>query len=322
MIITRAPMRICLAGGGTDLRTFSELHDTIVLSMAIDKYVYITMKKNCLDDSLRLQYSKTEVVEDVSLLEHDRARTTLDLYRIRNGYEITSIADLPSNTGLGSSSTYLVALLTAMRTEKRMDISPQTLAQEACRIEIDLLKEPIGIQDQYISAYGGIREIEIEQNYPWVKDVNIPINGINSFINNAHMYYLNVRRSASDVLKEQNSGKSEKTLLKIRDMAYKFKEALEKQNFDDYGLLLDEYWQEKKKLSNKVSISAVDEIYDLVKKEYNVLGGKIVGAGGGGFLMLYCNKDHMKLENFMNSLGYKRMLYQPDYRGARVVAEV
>lgn len=315
-------MRICLGGGGTDLPWFYEDNDTSVFSMAIDKYVYVTMKKNCLDEQLRLQYSKTEIVEDVSLLEHDRARASLDIHGIKNGYEITSIADLPSNTGLGSSSTFLVALLTAIRTEKRMDISPNIIAKEACRVEIDILKEPIGIQDQYIAAYGGIREIEIESAYPWVKNMNISVNGINSFINNAHMYYLNVRRSASEVLRNQTPLKNEKTLKNIRDMGYKFQNALENSKFDDYGYLLDEYWQEKKKLSDKVSISAVDDVYDKVKREYNVLGGKIVGAGGGGFLMLYCNKEHEKLESFMKTQGYKRMLYQPDYRGACVVAEV
>jgi D-glycero-alpha-D-manno-heptose-7-phosphate kinase len=318
-------MRVCLGGGGTDLPSFYEKHGGFVFSMAIDKYVYITLKKNILNDELRLQYSKTEIVDEVSNLQHDRAREALIQHSIKNGYEITSIADLPSNTGLGSSSTFLVALLTALRTQKRLDTTPMIVAEEACRIEINLLNEPVGKQDQTISAWGGVKLMEIEKSgYVNVSSLKNSHGSINSFINNAHIYSLGIRRSASEVLKEQNqmSPQTEESLLKIKDMGYRFYEAFEKENFDDYGRLLDEYWIEKKKLSNKVSVSSVDKIYEEVKREYNVLGGKIIGAGGGGFLMLYCNKEHQKLENFMKSKGFPRLFYQTDYQGAKVVADL
>ena len=268
MIIARAPFRITLGGGGTDLPSFYEKHGGFVLSMALDKYIYVCLKDLHMSKKVRLQYSKTEIVDSVDDLQHNRARRALKRHNMLHGYEIVSIADLPASSGLGSSGSYLVALLTAIRSYLRLPADPETVANEACEIEIRDLEEPVGKQDQYISAYGGIQELHIS------KSGNVDV-------------------------------KSAKVT--PHDMS------------DLLSRLLHEHWENKKKMSNKISFGKVDNLYETARSDYSVLGGKIIGAGGGGFLMLYSSDKESGLQQFMESSGLIRLDYGVDTRGATIV---
>lgn len=317
MIITRTPFRITLGGGGTDLPSFYEKYGGLVVSMAIDKYVYITLKPDYFEKLCKLRYSEIEIVEHPKFLKNSRAREALLLHNV-SAVEINTCADLPSNSGLGSSGSFLVGLLKAVRELKLLDTSPAVVAEEACHVEINRLCEPVGKQDQYIASFGGVKVFEITKNGD-VKVNELQID--NLLIDNMHVYFLNVFRNASDVLREQSclNNNVADVLNDIKSYGYRSIELLQSGNFDEYGLLLDSYWSLKKKLSTKISLSSVDELYEEVKKNYGVLGGKIIGAGGGGFLLLYVNKNHNKLEQFMKSVGMLRLPYAISASGSRVV---
>jgi D-glycero-alpha-D-manno-heptose-7-phosphate kinase len=309
-----------LGGGGTDLPSYYKNNGGMVISMAINKYMYITLKPDEFENLYKIRYSEIESVSDPTKLKHSRARECLLLHKISGGIEINSCADLSANSGLGSSGTFLVGLLKGIREYKRLNVEPEVVADEACRIEIDILNEPVGKQDQYIASYGGIRIFEINKDGK-VSQRNLKLSNFSEFIQNTHVYSLNVKRNASDILKEQNkmSGNTQQTLDRVKEYGYKTLEILESGNYDEYGLLLDKYWTLKKSLSNQISISFVDEIYEEAKQKYGVLGGKIIGAGGGGFIMLYCPKEGKKLQQFMEEKGMWRLNYSPDYTGSRVI---
>lgn len=319
MILSRTPLRITIGGGGTDLPSFYQKHGGFVISLAINKYIYITYKPDHFERNLKLRYSRIEIVDDVSQLVHHRAKEALMLHGIRNGCEINSCADIPSQTGLGSSGSFLVGLLNVIREYKRIDRSPHVLAEEACHIEIDRLGEPVGKQDQFIAAYGGLKKFEIsEDGEVTASDVNMTFGAIQQLLSNMHVYYLRVKRDASDILVEQKQLKnnSEQSLMKVKEYGYETLRLIESGDFDSYGRLLDEYWRVKKRLSNKISLSFVDELYERVKAEYGVLGGKIIGAGGGGFLLLYAPTNKTELDAFMAASGYERLHYNMDEKGS------
>ena len=322
MIISRTPLRITLGGGGTDLPSYYSKHGGFVVSMAIDKYIYLTYKPDSFEKKIKLRYSQLESVSRASELKNHRARQVLLNHGITSECEINSCADLPSNTGLGSSGSFLVGLLNCVKEFQRLNQEPKILAEEACFIEIDQLKEPVGKQDQYIAAYGGIKALEINKNGEVnVSNVSIPEDLLFNFIPNLCVYYLNVKRDASDILRDQQKlvGNSEGILNIVRSHGYKTIDLLLKGKFDEYGALMDEYWQLKKQLSNKITLPVVDEIYEHVKKTYNVLGGKIIGAGGGGFLLLYCNNSQNLLNEFMSSKGYSRLYFNIDLHGSTIL---
>jgi len=322
MIISRTPLRITLAGGGTDLPSFYSKHGGFVVSMAINKYIYLTYKQDFFENELKLRYSHIEIVKNSSELKNHRAKEALMLHGINSSCEINSCADLPSNTGLGSSGSFLVGLLNLIREHKKLNTEPKILAEEACDIEINRLKEPVGKQDQYIASYGGLKTFEIDKNgNVIVNSFNINENTLKELISNTCIYFLNVKRDASEVLVDQKNlkGNSEDVLKIIKAQAQQTIQYLIDSDLDSYGRLMDDYWNLKKQLSNKISIPIVDEIYEITKKDYNVLGGKIIGAGGGGFLMLYCNKHHTKLDQFMQSAGYSRLHFNIDNVGSTIL---
>jgi D-glycero-alpha-D-manno-heptose-7-phosphate kinase len=322
MILSRTPLRITLAGGGTDLPSFYSKNEGFVVSMAINKYIYLTFKEDFFETDLKLRYSNIEIVKNVYELKNHRAKEALLLHGIKNSCEINSCADLPSNTGLGSSGSFLVGLLNLVREYKRLNTEPKILADEACDIEINRLNEPVGKQDQYIAAFGGIKIFEIDKKgNVSVNNLQINQNTLKELISNTCIYFLNVKRDASEVLVDQKNlkGNSEELLKIIKKQAYQTVEYLKNSDLDSYGKIMDEYWNLKKQLSNKISIPIVDEIYETVKKDFNVLGGKIIGAGGGGFLMLYCNKNHLKLDEFMKSAGYSRLHFNIDNIGSTIL---
>ena len=320
MIVTRTPFRFTIGGGGTDLPSYYSKRGGFVASMAINKYLYITLKPDDIENRLKMRYSEIENVSDVSLLKHSRARFALRHHGIETGLEINTCADISSNSGLGSSGSFLVGLLNAIREFKNENRSPVVLAEEACHIEIDQMGEPVGKQDQYIAAFGGMNVFEIERD--GVVSVRpIEIRNTADFLSNLQVYSLNTFRNASEILSEQNKmSKNTETILDtVKEYGYLSVEHLETANFDEYGLLMDKYWNLKRQLSSKISVNKFDYIYDEVKKNHSVLGGKIIGAGGGGFLMLYVNKNHAALQKFMEKSGFWRLHFGVDKIGSTVL---
>lgn len=329
MILTRTPFRITLGGGGTDLPAFYEKHGGYVLALGIDKYMYVGLNVPYADRKVRLHYTKSEAVDRVDELEHDLAREALRAHGISDAIEIASLADLPAGTGLGSSSAYLVGLLNGLRTYLREPTSSEMLADEACRIELDTLKKPIGKQDQYMAAFGGLTELHISPSgIVRTERVDIPGYAISEFLSNTHLYYTNVQRTTTQILGEQTQalsrsyGNVESSLLEILDIGLRIGQAFRKLDFDSFGRLMHEHWMAKKRLSGKVTVPSVEELYDYVREHFGVLGGKVVGAGGGGFVMLYCPHNGAALTAFMESRGMARLTYNAEFEGSKVIANV
>ena len=330
MIITRTPFRITLGGGGTDLPSYYSQHGGFIFAMAITHYMYVMTNPPTIDRKIRLHYTKSETVDHVSKLEHELAREALRYNGIEDKMEISSMADLPSGTGLGSSSCYLVGLLMALNNYRRSYVPLQKLAEQACDIELRILQKGVGKQDQYMAAFGGMTLLDIEKDGAVkVTALETSIGGISEFIANTHLYYTGFRRDATVVLADQDRamktsapsmrGVVEDSLSKIKDLGYQLYDAIVEEDFDKWGYLTHEHWMLKKQLSSKVSITKIDKLYEEVCKNHNVLGGKVVGAGGGGFLLLYCNKNHGQLERFMATQGMPRLHYSVEPEGCKVM---
>jgi len=324
MIITKAPLRITLAGGGTDLPDFYTKYGGSVTSMAIDKYIFVNFKRNILDNLVRLRYLKTEEVESINKLSNERARETLKHFKIFDQCEITSIGDLPASTGLGSSGSYLVALITAIQKYKNNNMSNHDIAELACKIEMEELNEPVGKQDQFIASYGGIKTFNINTNgNVSVENFEFSSDDLKTFINNNRIYYTGVQRSASDILKSQKTNQInfEDKMKKISDLSHKFVTSLKEKRYDHYGTLLNEHWMHKKALSPHMTTDNIDQIYYHLMNNGSILGGKIIGAGGGGFLLVYCNNNHSFVDDYMSSKGLIRLKYNVDFDGTKVIYE-
>jgi len=324
MIVTRTPVRIPLGGGGTDLPSYYTQYGGSLLSAAIDKYIYITVNKR-FEDSVRVSYSVTEIAEEAEKIKHPIVREALKLLNIDSGVEITSIADVPSNTGLGTSSSFTVGLLHALHTYKREKISARELAEEACFLEIELLKEPIGKQDQYVAAYGGLICLEIDRlGNTQVQQLHLSEDARDQLESNTLLFYTGIRRSAGEVLKCQNKAisanleKVVESLHRIKKIGEKAKEAFQKENLDRFGKLLDIHWQTKKKLSNKIISSQVNRWYEMAKRN-GASGGKLMGAGGGGFFMFYCNNGKNGFRKIMRKEGLREMPFRLDFEGSKVL---
>lgn len=331
MIVTRTPFRVTLGGGGTDLPSYYEKYGGFIFAMGIDKYMYVMTNPPTVDSKIRLHYSQSETVDHVSQLRHELAREALRFHGIEDKFEISSMADLPAGTGVGSSSCYLVGLLTALHHYRRDYVPLQTLAEEACHIELNILKKGIGKQDQYMAVYGGLTVLDISTDGTVkVRSVNLGSGSLAALVANTHIYYTGRLRNTLEVLTDQNEAMKSKaqpnhqrvaeSLHRIKDLGYRILDAIEHEDFDAWGQMLDEHWQHKKRMSAKISLSVVDRLYDEVRDQYGVLGGKIIGAGGGGFLMLYCPKNHTRLEQFMRSQGMPRLHYMVEHEGSKVVA--
>jgi D-glycero-alpha-D-manno-heptose-7-phosphate kinase len=330
VIITRTPFRVTLGGGGTDLPSYYSRHGGFIFGMGIDKYMYIMVNPPIVDEKVRLHYSRSETVDHASELKHELARVALLHHGIERGIEISSMADLPDGTGLGSSSCYLVGLLMALHHYRRDHVPLSVLAEEACTLELDVLRKGIGKQDQYMAVFGGLTVLEIAPGGGVnVRTVDLPTGSVDAFVANTHLYYTGLRRSAEEVLREQDTAMRENgaaqqpvasSLHAIKDLGYRILEAVEEEEFDRWGELLHEHWCAKKRLSSRISVSQVDALYDHVRREFGVLGGKIAGAGGGGFLMLYCPRQHKRLEAYMAAQGMPRLHYKVAYEGTKVIA--
>jgi D-glycero-alpha-D-manno-heptose-7-phosphate kinase len=334
MIITRTPFRITLGGGGTDLPSFYEQHGGFVFSMAINKYMFLLLnKRSVADRKIMLRYSQVETVSTLDEIRHPLAREAFRLHNLQDNIELTSIADMPAQSGLGSSGSFIVGLLTAIRAFKNQPALPHVVAEEACYIEMNILKEKVGKQDQFIAAYGGFRTFEIGRDGAvTVGTVPVDFITVNELVSKARIYYTGVQRSATSVLQHQDEAMKRRenpsharvteSLCQIMEIGRNIKTAFEKRDLDAFARLMDDHWTCKKRLSSSVSLSHLDQLYDQVKKEFGVLGGKIIGAGGGGFFMLYCPQKGRELDAFMASHGMPRISYFPSLKGAHVVSDL
>jgi D-glycero-alpha-D-manno-heptose-7-phosphate kinase len=290
VIITQTPLRISFFGGGTDFPDFFRKEGGSVLTSAIDRYIFVIVKER-FDEKIRVGYTRTELVDDIDQIQHELVRECLRKTGIRSRVEIATMGDIPdSGSGLGSSSTVTVGLLNAMYQYLGEPRDPETLAQEASQIELEVLAKPIGIQDQYIGAYGGQRFISFGQDGRVLVEPLDLYGGDWHFLNERLMlFFTNVTRHAETILDEQkrNIDLRGDILREMKRLALKAQRCLREGALDDFGLLLDEGWQLKKQLASKISNDGIDEIYDAARKA-GALGGKIAGAGGGGFLLLYC----------------------------------
>ena len=291
MIISQTPLRISFAGGGTDFKDYYKNFDGgVVISTAIDKYVYVIIKKR-FDKNIRIGYSITELVDEVDSIKHDLVREGLKRAKISGGVEISTMADIPSTgSGLGSSSSVTVGLLNAMYAFQGIQKTSEELAKEACEIEIDILKKPIGKQDQYIAAYGSLREIHFKKDGKVkVDEIKIPEEVKEKLNRNLLLFYTGEKRDSSTVLLEQKNNINTffNTLNEMKAMVPEFKKALQKGEIDEFGRLLHSTWEYKKSLASKITNSHIDKLYEKAI-DAGALGGKIAGAGGGGFLLLYC----------------------------------
>lgn len=293
MIISQTPLRISFFGGGTDFREFFQEEPGWVLSSAIDKYIFVTVKER-FDDKIRVGYTRTELVDSIDEVEHELVRECLRKTGITKSIEINTMADIPSEgSGLGSSSTLTVGLLHAMYMYLGTPKDHAALAREACEIEIDILKKPIGVQDQYIAAYGGQRFFEFCSDGDMAVQSIAMEPAIARRLNQSLMlFYTNVARKAESVLAEQRENiRDRRTILReMKSMAVTGRSLLERGQIDQFGSLMHEAWLLKKQLASKVSNASIDALYDTAVAA-GALGGKITGAGGGGFLMLYCPRE-------------------------------
>lgn len=326
MIITRTPFRVTLGGGGTDLPSYYSKFGGFIFSFALDKYMYLYVNRPIVDDLIRVKYSKSETVSSLDDVEHDIARACMVKNKINNAIEITSMADIPAGSGLGSSSTYTVGLLNALHTMNRDYLTLQELAEEACFIEINELQKPMGKQDQYIAVYGGFTTLEIARDGSVsVNKANINYNTIDDLRRNLIMFYTGKQRTNKKILSEQRKATEKdddqvlRSLHYIKESGYKILELLEKGDITELGKMFDEHWQYKKKLAKGVSNPEFDSIYELAKKN-GALGGKISGAGGGGFFTFYCEEDHDKLRTVMLSQGLRELKFDFDFEGTKVLA--
>jgi len=325
MIISRSPFRVTLGGGGTDLKSYYSKKGGFIFSFALDKYMYITINKPVIDKYIRLKYSKSEKVEKLNDLQHEIARSCLKLMKINDSIEVVSMADIPSGTGFGSSSCYTVGLLNTLHALKRDFVPLSQIAEEACKVEIDILKKPIGKQDQYISTFGGFSVLEIDKKgNTSVRSAKIKKSTLDEFRKNLLIFYTGKTRKNSKILSEQNDKtKKDKSYViesldYIKKSGYEILEMFENGDISRLGEMFHNHWQYKKKLSKGVSNSKFNSIYDMAIKS-GADGGKISGAGGGGFFIFYCNKNHEKVRKSMKQIGLRELQYGFDFEGTKII---
>jgi D-glycero-alpha-D-manno-heptose-7-phosphate kinase len=326
MIIVRSPMRISLAGGGTDLPSYYARRDGFAIGAAIDKYVYITVHQTFLDH-LIVKYSRLERATDRDGIEHPIVREALRTVEITEcNLEITSLADLPAGAGLGSSGSFTTALLRALHTYRRNLITPEALAAQACEIEIDRLGEPVGKQDQYIAALGGITCMTFHASGR-VEASALPLapETLHTLEDHLCAFFTGYTRSAGRVLSDQDrrTRAADEDMLRnldeVRELAFRARDALIAGRLDEYAELMDQHWQQKRTRSSGISSEQIDEWYDLGRSN-GALGGKLVGAGGGGFLVFYA-RDPLRLRRAMTEAGLPEVRFRFDQEGTKVIVQ-
>ena len=324
MIITRSPLRITLGGGGTDLPSYYQEHGGFLVAASINKYVYATVMRP-FTPGIFLKYSKFENVDSVTEVSHPIIREVLTELNLRSPQiEITTLADIPSGTGLGSSGSFTTALIKALFTHYKRSIHSNELAELACHIELNKLSEPIGKQDQYMSAYGGITALTFEKNGSIiVEPLPISIRTQHDLEDNLLLFYTGISRSASSILIDQNTrtNDNEETILEnlhfTKEIGYKSSKALIAGDIIKFGQLMNEHWGYKKTRSSGMTNEKIDLIYETALNN-GAIGGKLVGAGGGGFMMFYAT-DRNKLRHAMQKLKLEEVRFAFDFEGTKVI---
>lgn len=324
MIITRSPLRISLGGGGTDLSSYYRNNEGFVLSAAIDKYIYVTINKT-FQEGIFLKYNQIESIKSIDEVSHPIIRESLKLLNFESPkIEITTLADIPAGTGLGSSGSFTTALLKALYTFRHHHIPQYLLAELACHIEIDKLGEPIGKQDQYIAAIGGLTSFTFQKNDEVkIEPLKINMETLYDLEDNLLLFFTGFSRSAGSILKDQKVKSLENNvdmlanLHYVKELGYRSKDALLNGNTMLFGEIMHEHWEHKKRRSNGMSNPKIDEWYDIGMKN-GAIGGKLVGAGGGGFLM-FMARDKNKLRKAMVNSGLEEVRFKFDFEGTKVV---
>ena len=325
MITARSPLRISLGGGGTDLASYYRDHEGYLLSAAIDKYIYVSVMRP-FKEGIYLKYSELENVKDIASVNHPIIREALSLLDFKTPQiEITTLADIPAGTGLGSSGSFTTALLKALFTHRKKHIHQEELAKLACHIEIEKLKEPIGKQDQYIAAFGGISTFQFSKDESVIaKPLDISMDTLLDLEENLLLFFTGFSRSASKILLDQKekSNKDDKDMLEnlhyVKDLGYRSKNALESGKLNVYGEIMHEHWENKKRRSKGMSNPEIDTWYQAALNN-GAIGGKVVGAGGGGFLMFMAN-DRDKLRHEMKLQGLEEVRFKFDFEGTKIIS--
>jgi len=326
VIITRSPLRISLGGGGTDLPSYYREYGGHVISAAIDKYVYITLHQTFFED-LIIKYSQMERVRKLDEIQHPLIREALkEVDQDASYLEITSMSDIPAGTGLGSSGSFLTALLHALHLQTRKIVPKQELAEQACRIEIERLREPVGKQDQYIAAFGGVTSFEFcTDGTVLVQRLKLSPESLANLEDNLVLFYTGYTRSASEILREQDRKSRQRDALMIenlhfvKELGLESKKALEGGDLRRFAEIMDHHWHHKKKRSDGISNNRINEWYDLARRN-GALGGKLIGAGGGGFLMFY-TEDKTNLRHVMREAGVREVRLRFDFQGTMLVTQ-
>ncbi len=350
MIIVRAPFRLPLGGGGTDLPSYYHKYEGFLITASINKYMYISINEPAIIDKIKINYSKVEMVgvDEIDKIKHEIVRETLKYLKIKRPLEISSMADLSAGTGMGSSSSYTVGLIRGLNLMLRRYIPLEQLAEEACKIEIELIGKPIGKQDQYAAAFGGILQLEIDRlGNVITTPLNLDNEIVNDLENRLMMFYTDIERDANTILGDQGrriEGTDEnsqdipqnlssvdlgekinltvESMHKIKKLGFEIKETLIRGDVSAFGELLHEHWLTKKMVSDKMSSSQIDNWYDIARKN-GAIGGKIMGAGGGGF-MLFCveNGKRKQLRQSMTDAGLRYMDFKFEWEGCKALANI
>jgi D-glycero-alpha-D-manno-heptose-7-phosphate kinase len=322
-------MRITLGGGGTDLPSYSSIHEGFFISAAINKYVFLYVNTPAADDLIRVKYSSYEQVETVDDIEHDLVANALRVLKIRDGIEIVSMADIPDGTGMGSSGSYIVGLLTALNALKKHQMPIQALAGTAADIEMNMAGHPVGVQDHYVSAFGGINSYTVSKHGEVsVNPLRITADTADALRSTLLLYYTGKRRKASTILGQQDSdtrsgnGEIIESLHATKRIGYEVQDALESGDVARFGGLLDTHWQNKKRRSKLISDSDIDKWYQEAM-DAGAWGGKVMGAGGGGFLLLSSPTGHRPaIRARLAGSGMREVPFEFDWEGAKVLVNI
>lgn len=329
MIIARAPLRIPFGGGGTDLPAYYSRFGGAILSAAIDKHVYIYVNRPAIDQLIRLKYSKTEEVHSSDEIQNPLLREALRLTGANSGLEIAAMADIPSGTGLGSSGSFLVALLHALRALQGESLAPEALAEQACRVEIEMAGQPVGKHDAYVAAFGGISCLDIDrEGRVQVSPLPLRPHTVNELRANLLVFYTGIRRESYDILDEQGRGASNgnsavlESLHRIKAIGLAIRQALVNEDLGTFGRLLDEHWRFKKQISAKMTEPPIDRWYEIAIAN-GALGGKLMGAGGGGFLLFYAEGDQrQRVRRALSAEGLRELSFDFETAGSRVLVNI
>jgi D-glycero-alpha-D-manno-heptose-7-phosphate kinase len=331
LIISRTPFRLPLGGGGTDLPAYYSRYGGYVISAAIDKYMHIAVNR-MFEDKIRVSYSVTEIVDSPDKVRHPVVREALKRAAIDRHIEIVSIADAPASTGLGSSGSFAVGLLNALYGYKGVHKTAKELAEEACDIAMNKLKEPSGKQDEYIAAHGGIRVLEIDKSGSVsIRDLKVDQEVVAELEHNILMFYTGIKRDASEVLREQQGrieqrekdGNSDavERMHKIKSIGMEIGKALEKGEVNRFGELLHEHWLAKRGVTSKMSSDKIDRWCEIARRN-GAIGEKLIGAGGGGFLMFYCENGKHELRKALAAEGLQEHRFRFDFTGSKIIYDV